>query len=338
MNSFISDTDSLAIDETANSDNNDHVLTKALKDIRRENLNRVIFAQLNINSIRNKFDVLSLEVRGSVDILLITETKIDQLFPTKQFLMAGYSEPYRLDRNQHGGGLLVYVREDIPSHNLKIRSISNIEALFIEINLRKNKWLLCCSFNPHKNLILTHLNDIQVILDVQSSKYENFLLVGDFNCEPTDSKMIDFCQTYNLTNLIKDYTCFKNALNPTCIDLMLTNKPKSFMRSTVIESDLSDFHKMTVTVMKSVFAKQRPDIIQYRDLKNFSNENYRHDLILEISKSKSNNYLQKDFHILANKMFNKHVSIKSKYGRANQAPFMNKSISKAIMKRNFGKQ
>ena len=105
------------------------------------------------------------------------------------------------------------------------------------------------------------------------------------------------------------------------------------MRSTVIESDLSDFHKMTVTVMKSVFAKQRPTIIQYRDLKNFSNENYRHDLILEISKSKSNNYLQKDFHILANKMFNKHVSIKSKYCRANQAPFMNKSISKAIMKR-----
>ena len=115
MNSFISDTDSLAIDETANSDNNDHVLTKALKDIRRENLNRVIFAQLNINSIRNKFDVLSLEVHGSVDILLITETKIDQSFPTKQFLMAGYSEPYRLDRNQHGGGLLIYVCEDIPS-------------------------------------------------------------------------------------------------------------------------------------------------------------------------------------------------------------------------------
>ena len=181
MNSFISDTDSLAIDETANSDNNDHVLTKALKDIRRENLNRVIFAQLNINSIRNKFDVLSLEVRGSVDILLITETKIDQSFPTKQFLMAGYSEPYRLDRNQHGGGLLVYVREDIPSHNLKIRSIS-IEALFIEINLRKKKWLLCCSYNPHKNLILTHLNDIQVILDIQSSKYKSFLLFGDFNC------------------------------------------------------------------------------------------------------------------------------------------------------------
>ena len=121
--------------------------------------------------------------------------------------MAGYSEPYRFDRNQHGGGLLVYVREDIPSHILKTRLIS-LEALFIEINLRKKKWLLCCSYNPHKSLISKHLNEIQVVLDIQSTKYKNLLFIGDFNCEYTDSKMIDFCQNYELANLIKKVYMF----------------------------------------------------------------------------------------------------------------------------------
>ena len=73
--------------------------------IRKENLNRVIIAQININSIRNKFDMLSTFIGDNIDILVITETKIDNSFPTKQFLMAGFSEPYRIDRNQHGGGI-----------------------------------------------------------------------------------------------------------------------------------------------------------------------------------------------------------------------------------------
>ena len=329
---MLSASEETAINDVADlTENDSHVLTKTLKDIRKENLNRVIFAQLNINSIRNKFDVLSTEVHGNVDILLITETKIDQSFPTRQFLMAGYSEPYRLDRNQHGGGLLVYVREDIPSHILKTRSIS-IEALFIEINLRKKKWLICCLYNPHKSLISKHLNEIQVVLDIQSTRYENLLFIGDFNCEYTDCKMIDFCQNYALATLIKEYTCFKNILNPTCIDLMLTNKPKSFMKSTVIESDISDFHRMTLTVMKSFFPKQKHNIIRYRDYQNFSNENFRNDLLFEISNNASKCF-KENFQILAEKTFNKHAPIKSKYLRANQAPFMNKSISKAIMNR-----
>ena len=68
---------------------------------------------------------------------------------------------------------------------------------------------------------------------------------------------------------------------------MLTNKPKSFMKSTVIKSDISDFHKMTVTVMKYFFPKQKHNIIRYRDYRNFSNESFRNDLLFEISNNAS---------------------------------------------------
>ena len=73
--------------------------------------------------------------------------------------------------------------------------------------------------------------------------------------------MEDFCLNYNLpNNLIKEPTRFKSMENPTCIDLMLTNYAKRFQHSMAIETGLLDFHKMTVTVMKSHYEKPKPKI------------------------------------------------------------------------------
>ena len=75
-----------------------------------------------------------------------------------------------------------YVREDIPSRLLKVAEFKgNLEAIFVEINLRKKKWLLSCSYNPQKSEIRKHLGAVGKNLDLYSSKYENFILLGDFN-------------------------------------------------------------------------------------------------------------------------------------------------------------
>ena len=64
--------------------------------------------------------------------------------------------------------------------------------------------------------------------------------------------------------MINKPTCYKNSDKPTCIDLILTNCPGSFQNPCVIETGLSDFHKMIVAVMK-------PRVINYWDYKSFSN-------------------------------------------------------------------
>ena len=102
-------------------------------------MNGIIIAQININSIRNKFDALVSGIRGNVDILTISETKIDDSFPNRQFLIDGYTAPYRLDRNSVGGGILVYVREDVSSKLISV-NFQNREGFFLEMNLRKKKW------------------------------------------------------------------------------------------------------------------------------------------------------------------------------------------------------
>ena len=84
-----------------------------LNGVREKKINRPIIEQLNINLIRNKFHFFEFEASKHLDILLISETKIDETFLLAQFLLDGFSRPYRLDNCANGGGKPLYVRDDI---------------------------------------------------------------------------------------------------------------------------------------------------------------------------------------------------------------------------------
>ena len=115
-----------------------------MKDIRQNNINRPILGQLNINSIRNKFSFLASQIGNNLDVLLISETKLDDTFPTAQFLLDGFKKPYRLDRCSKGGSLFLFVRDDISPRLLtEYKTPTNVECIFVEISIRKKNWLLC---------------------------------------------------------------------------------------------------------------------------------------------------------------------------------------------------
>ena len=143
--------------------------------------------------------MLSDQIKGNIDVLLVSETKNDESFTNGNFLIDGFSTPYRSDRNSNGGGLMLFVRKDIPS-----------------------------------NLVL---------------------ILGDFNIEVDDQNMKNFCDSYSLTSLIKHPTCYKNPSHLKYIDLILTNVPRSVQTTCVIETGLSDFHLITLTVMRKSFKK-----------------------------------------------------------------------------------
>ena len=82
-------------------------------------------------------------------------------------------------------------------------------------------------------------------------------MLGDFNASIEDSFMKNFCEIYDLRSLVKELTRFKNPENPSCIDLILTNKLRSFIKTGVIETELSDYHKLVTTVMKMHFPKSK---------------------------------------------------------------------------------
>ena len=125
-----------------------------LETLTTKNSDKIIIGHLNINFIENKFSSLVSLVKDKLDIFMVSETKIDDSFPENQFIIEGYSKPFRRDRNSHGGGLLIYVRDVIPCKELKLKNIpDNIECIFIEIKLRNQTWILMRGYNPEKGSI-----------------------------------------------------------------------------------------------------------------------------------------------------------------------------------------
>ena len=190
-----------------------------------------------------------------------------------------------------------------------------------------------------KRIILDHLNINSIRSkfesEANSAEYEHFIIMGDFNTEVTQMSMMVSCHSYEFKNLIKDATCYKNLENPSCIDLILTNNPNSFQNSGVIEIGLSDFHKMTVTVMKTRFEKLKPNVMHYRDYRKFSNERFRKNLISHLSTENIRvdfNGMEKFLQICI-KTLDELASQKKKYSRGNNMPFINETIKKAFMAR-----
>ena len=103
------------------------------------------------------------------------------------------------------------------------------------------------------------------MLDKCSKHYDKFMFVGVFNAGKSEPCLSQFLYEYNAKNIVKENTCFKNALNPSCIDLFITNSPLSFQNAIAVFNGLSDFHKMVITVMKISFKKHSSIERHYRE-------------------------------------------------------------------------
>ena len=120
-----------------------------LVNLRKKYFNHLITGNLNITSQRNKFEVLNILVKSKVDIIVITESKLDHTFPDSSFRISRYNKPFRKDRNRNGGGILVFIRDDIPCKELQINLFNEFEVLFIEVNLSHS--VVCSLLPPSKS-------------------------------------------------------------------------------------------------------------------------------------------------------------------------------------------
>ena len=252
---------------------------------------------------------------------MISETKIDESFPLSQFM---------IDRNAHGGGILVYFRNNITS---KLLNPSDIEAVFIEMNIKSKKWFLCCTYNPNKSLIENHLRQLQEQLKLFSERYEHFLIMKDFNADVSDHSITLFCTLFKLKSIVKEPKCYKNPENPSCIDLFLTNCPRNFQSTCLYETGLSEFHKLVVTILRKIFEPLAPKIIKYRNCKNFDEDEFRFLFKKCLNDFNTDDITVDTFKITFLNLLNKFTLLKKKYLRANHSRFVNKELNKATMQR-----
>ena len=175
------------------------------------------------------------------------------------------------------GGLLVYVRSYSPLRQLTKHKISSdIQALVFEINLRKEKWFFLSIYKPPSQTCQYFLDSLQNIIDFYSGIYDNHIVLGDFNIDPSHTQLSAFMEHYNYYNLIKSNTCFKG--DGSCIDLILTNRKYYFKNTSYFETGISDHHYLIYSMMKTTFEKEESKKVTYRNYKQFQWETFEKDL------------------------------------------------------------
>ena len=153
------------------------------------------------------------------------------------------------------------------------------DTICIEVTIAKKKWCILFAYRP-PNFSKTELfEEIYATLNKALNEYDNLLLARDLNINTlrpiSDSSnyLADLNDTFSLTNLVTDSTCFKSNKG-SLIDLMLTNKPKSFYKSHSFVTGLSDWHKLIVSILRTSFQKLPPKFVIYRNQENFHESNF----------------------------------------------------------------
>ena len=202
------------------------------------------------------------------------------------------------------------------------------EIISLDFSISNKQWLLLGIYNPPSQSEALFVAHITFGLNTYSTSYENFLLLGDSNMTTENLKLQNLMDAFYLENLIKESTCFKSTV-PTTIDLIISNQKSLFMKSSAYESGLSDFHKLTTTILRKSITRGNPRNILYRDYKVLDQKKFEDQLRSQFASIKAADYSQLDESSL--KRLNGIVPIKKKILHFYDNPFMSKALRKAIM-------
>ena len=314
---------------------------KDLKELRISHAKNLILGFLNINSIRNKFKCLEdIFNKNLVDFFSVIESKIDLSFPDAQFLCKGFGL-LRQDGRSNSGGLMTYVRSDIPYHRRTDIEVNNdaIQSLCVELCINKEKWIICTLYRPPASPVHSYSEALYLLTDRMLKFTDTVILMGDTNVnllkEPQASTVQDYLTSYSLSQLVKTATCFKGQ--PSLLDHVYTSKPRRFASVINYDCGLSDFHNLVAISTKLTFPKRPPQIKLYRSFKKFDEKLFLKDMsyvpfhVMDVFSDISDSYWV--FDTLVKEVIDLHVPLKKKVINHTNAPFMNSKLRKMMYKK-----
>ena len=278
-----SDSDTSVYNSVHNSPDSDkYDVYDKLRTLKNENKKRPVICHLNINSIRYKFDELR-EILDDklVDMLIISETKIDSSFNDNLFQVEGYKTERR-DRTAHGGGLMTFVRSDLPFKRRKDLECEELETICYELAMAKRKWGIIGSYRQPSMKNQTFESDMTKCLDKMFIHYENLICIGDLNydilrndkCQPLNN----IYDNFSLDCIIKEPTCFTKRSDPSLIDVILTNSKTLLCKTVNFSCGLSDCHNMVATSLKESCSVTETKKVTFRSYKNFNEAELNEEL------------------------------------------------------------
>ena len=168
-------------------------------------------------------------------------------------------------------------------------------------------------------------NSLHNVIDSYSGLYDNHIVLGDFNLDPSHTQLSAFMEHYNYYSFIKNNTSFKG--NGSCIDLILTNRKYCFKNTSLSEHGISDHHHLIYSMLKTTFEREESKNYTHRDYKQFQWKDVEKDFTSSLRNCNAGyeNYEQNIIKVL-----NIHAPKKAKMLRGNHQPHYNKSLRRLL--------
>ena len=225
---------------------------------------------------------------------------------------------------------MFYVNENLPCKSLTTEPDNLTEINFLGVNVQSSKWLFVGCYKPSSQNEEFFISNLSKTINAFSTKYDNILLMVDFNLTIENKHLEELLNLFNLKSLILSLTYFQST-NPTCIDLVLTNQEDLFNNSNTCEVGIPDNHYLVLTMLNKKNSKAVPKLYFIEIIRSLIKNKFTKDLTHELQYIKNSSYNQ--FQKLFVTVFDNHVPLKKKQLRFNNRPFMTKALQKAIMMR-----
>ena len=151
------------------------IVAEDIQKLRTNHCKQCIIANLNVNSLPNKFEeIKEWLAQKAFDILSIQETKIDRTFPNSQFHVEGF-KLFRRDRVKGGGGIAVFI-----ATTRKVACI-HLEALLFDLRIGQRQFALLSAYKPPSVDNNTFTNELLKVMDQATLLSDNIICIGDLN-------------------------------------------------------------------------------------------------------------------------------------------------------------
>ena len=162
-----------------------------------------VFCHTNVRSLRKKLDYIKCHLADSFDVITVSESWLTSADKSHNFKLNNFQGPIRKDRsfgNIGYGGVLLWVRNSIGHKRRSDLESPLLEALWVELRMRKHKFLLCVLYRQPSDSIFWE--NLQHNIDnVRSLSTLKVILVGDLNADLDTVEgrhLADFCERNNL--------------------------------------------------------------------------------------------------------------------------------------------
>ena len=215
-------------------------------------------AHSNINSIRNKIDDITVELTD-YDIICISETKLNASIPSSNLMINSYHIPIRKDRDyNNGGGLIVYIKNNIFFKRRDDLESNSIENIWVEIQSTKNKYLLGL-FNRPPDSKSDYWNEFENVIEKASEENLDIIITGDLNYDilkaNINNPLSRILNKFNMQNVITQPTRVTNT-SSRCIDLIITNHHAIIADTNVLPPFHSDHCTVTAEITFKTYKTQ----------------------------------------------------------------------------------